>query len=65
MVIIRFFMRLQKEQQIETTKQKFNWNLQENAVEAVKPYFCSENTFNWALLKDQRCGLRPIINENR
>ena len=57
-------MRLQKEQQIETTKKKFNRNLRENAVEAVKPDINPQNMFNWAFLKRQKCGMRPHFNEN-
>ena len=40
----QFFMRLQKEQRKEN--KKFNLNLRENAVEAVKPYFAPQNMLN-------------------
>ena len=56
-------MRLQKEQQKENNR-KFNLNLRENAVEAVKTYFAPQNMFNRAFLERQYCGMWAIFNEN-
>ena len=48
-------MRLQKEQQIETTK-KNSIKLQENAVEDINPYFAPQNMSNWSFLKRQNAA---------
>ena len=53
-------MGLQKEQQIE--KQKIKWNQPENAVEAVKPFFGTQIMFDCSFIEDQSCSMRPLID---
>ena len=45
-------MQLQKEQQIDN-KQKINWNLPENALEAVKPYLRPQNMLDCTFAEHQ------------
>ena len=60
----QWFFGLQKEQQIETTE-KFNWNLQKNAVAAVKSFLAPKNIFNWAFFNCQKFVIGLLINEKR
>ena len=46
-------------------QRNFNWNLQENAVEALKPSFAPHNMFNRAFRKRQNVAWRGLISENR
>ena len=45
-------MQLQKEQQIDNTL-KINLNLPEKALEAVKPYFGTQNMFDCTFFEHQ------------
>ena len=49
-----FFMRLQKEQQIDN-KQKINKNLAESAFGTVKPYYGHQNMVNCIFCENQQC----------
>ena len=57
-------MLLQKEQQIDN-KQKINWNLPENALEAVNPYFGPHNMFAWAIVEHRQCNMWPLFYETK
>ena len=57
-------MQLQKEQQIDN-KLKINYNLPENALEAVKPYFGPQNIFDCTFVEHRHCIMWPLIIGNR
>ena len=37
----------------------------ENALEAVKPYFCPQNMFDCTFFEQQYCIIWPLITENK
>ena len=61
LVINQFFIRLQEEQQIETTKIQLKLS---NAVEPAKPYLAPQNIVNRAFLEPQKCGICFLLKKN-